>query len=252
MVVGTDVEEGVILTIIPTYKGGLGRLGRLGRLGVFCAYSLSPELSKEPTARHYGRGLQKLEGGGGAHLAADDADQIVLDRQLVDGHQAAGIDDDAQRAAEGLHLLALPVEAEADGDIGEGKRGALGLREEKELIVQRAVPHDTAIHTFCHLRPSDRLRPELIGAVENKVQLAGGEDTHSDARLGCQRFQRHHTFNASRMGCSSSGDIVTSRRMAAARSGDSRWKSSWRGVMSRPHMSSAPGLTSSRSPSGAE
>ena len=74
--------------------------------------------------------LQQLERRGAAHLAGDDALEILLDGQLVDCANLVGLHHQMQRAAEGLRLFALPVETYADDHVLKRERCIGALRPE--------------------------------------------------------------------------------------------------------------------------
>ena len=130
MVVGADVEEGVVLAVVPADKdiyrffrdfrsfwsfwSSRGFQGYRGCLPVL-------KLGHEPAARDDGVGFQELKGRTGVHLRRDDALQIFLDGNIVDGPGLVAVGDKAQRAFEALLFLLLPVELLADGDALEGE-----------------------------------------------------------------------------------------------------------------------------------
>ena len=102
VVVGADVEDGVVLTVVPADALALtldeGEEG-CRSVGFFLP---SLHLGMEPTAADDGSGFEELQRTTALHLAADDARQVVLDGQDVDGHNLVLIDHELEDAAEGL------------------------------------------------------------------------------------------------------------------------------------------------------
>ena len=140
-------------------------------------------LRQDPRTRDDGVGLEKLDGGGRRHLAGDDAREVSFYRQLVDGHDLIGLDDDAQRALEHLGLLTFPVEVDADGDIVEREGGVRCLRREGEFAILCASPHNASLEERDGLRTRDHLTLGNVGLLEFEVYLLGRDDTHGYGRL---------------------------------------------------------------------
>ena len=90
-------------------------------MSVFCLSVLNHPQS--PTAAYHGVGFQELQVRGSAHLAADDAEEVVLNADIVDGQPLAAflVLCYSQSPAEGLVLTALPVKVLADGHPVEGE-----------------------------------------------------------------------------------------------------------------------------------
>ena len=164
VVIGTDVEDGVVFAVVPTdtlafafdeSEEGRSLLGML----------LSPlHLGIEPTSRDDGGGFQELERATALHLATDDACQVVLDGQDVDGDDFVLIDHELQYALEGLRFLALPMELLTDCDAMKRERGcSFVLRPERQFLINIISPTNAAIRIFrhllaCHLRTFRMIR----------------------------------------------------------------------------------------------
>ena len=114
---------------------------------------LSPlHLGIEPTSRDDGCGLQELERATALHLATDDACQVVLDGQDVDGDDFVLIDHKLEDALEGLRFLTLPMELLTDCNIVESERTSLPLlRPERQFLIDIVSPTNAAIRIFSHL-----------------------------------------------------------------------------------------------------
>ena len=116
MVVGANVEDGMILAIVPFYQLVVLAYEReeAAATGTSLLLVALLNLCQQPTARDDGVCLEQFEARCGTHLARYDALQIRLHGQFVDSTYAVGVYHEAQRAQEGLRLLTLPVEVDAD------------------------------------------------------------------------------------------------------------------------------------------
>ncbi len=137
-------------------------------------------------------GLQQLGRRCGAHLAGYDALQVFLYGYLVDGHHLVGLYYQAQRSAEGLLLVALPVESVADDDVAqrEGRLAAVargGLWCEAQLAVLLSAPQQAAVAQLHGLLAADALALGLVGAVQAEVDALGADDAHRYRGLRLQR-----------------------------------------------------------------
>src|SRR5438445_9023106 len=98
MVVRADVEEPVRLAAVPTCD-----LAGSTDVDVPLSPALRPLVwMQQPAPRDHGMSLQQLERTRGAHLRRDDARDVFLDGDVVNGRETAVVFDDAQRAAEDL------------------------------------------------------------------------------------------------------------------------------------------------------
>ena len=102
MVVGTDVEDGVVLAVVPADALTLAFDKGEERRRLACPFLATLHLGIEPTAGDDGSCLQKLERTTALHLAADDARQVILDGQDVDCHNLVLVNHKLEDAAEGL------------------------------------------------------------------------------------------------------------------------------------------------------
>ena len=84
--------------------------------------------------------FEELERSGGFHLRRDDALEVFLDWEDVDGAELTLVDDELKDAAEGLCLLAFPMEVLADGDFMEREGSVVGLWLEGEALIHVVVP----------------------------------------------------------------------------------------------------------------
>ena len=128
-------------------------------------------------------GFEQLERRGGAHLAGDDAFEVLLDGQLVDGAYLVGFDHQPQCAAEGLRLVALPVETDTDDDILERKRGVAAFGGEEQFAILVAIPENAALGKCHHLGASDVDALGGIGFVQREAYLLCADDAHGDVWL---------------------------------------------------------------------
>lgn len=168
MVIGTNVEERVFLPVVPAHQAGGCLLdGRC--LGYSVGLAAAAHLCKEPTAAHYGRCLEVLQGACGFHFAADDTGEIVLHQHVVDGEQSILIHYQTQVAAEGLCLTALPMEGFADGDIGQTEGGLRTLGYKGKRSVERTMPTNASIYTLHSLLASYLQPLGHEGAIETEA-----------------------------------------------------------------------------------
>ena len=86
MVVGTDVEDGVVLAVVPTDAFALAFDEGEERRRLLGMFLPAKHLRIEPAAADDCRSLQELQRATALHLAADDACQVVFDGQDVDGN----------------------------------------------------------------------------------------------------------------------------------------------------------------------
>ena len=183
VVVGTDVEDGMVFAVVPADDLIIFLdEGEEAVVAVLVTLALL-HLCQEPGTGDDGVGLEELDGGGGGHLAGDDAGEITFDGQLVDGYDLIGLDHDMEGAFELFGLLALPVEVDADGDVVEAERGLGLLGGESEVAVLGAAPHDATLVERYRLGAGDGLALGKIGAVELEGDLLGGDDADGDGGL---------------------------------------------------------------------
>ena len=157
-----------------------GRIGRRER-DLAMGGVAGAKLRDGPGAGNDGVGLEEFEAGAGAHLGGDDAEEVVLEADDVDGRHGAVLDDEFQRPGEGLFLFPFPVEILADLDAVElerrlGEEGRDGLGLEIELVVERAAVVDLA------LAVADLLRSGAVGD-DLEGDLGTGQDADLDFRL---------------------------------------------------------------------
>ena len=183
VVVGTDIEDGVILAVVPADEFIVLSREREEAIGTLLMLLALGHLGEEPRTRDDRMGLEELGGRGGRHLAGDDAGQVALYGQVVDGHNLIGLDHDAKRALEGLRLLALPVEVDTNGDIFQRERGTHALWTEGEVTIERATPQDAALGELYRLLAHNLLAFGDVGAVEREGYLLTRDDAHRDEWL---------------------------------------------------------------------
>ena len=87
-------------------------------------------------------GLEQLYGRGAAHLGGDNAGEVILDGDAVDGMQFAFDNAQYERTLEGLCLLLLPVKLLADGDAMQTEGGGCIAGDELNAVVGGAVDHN--------------------------------------------------------------------------------------------------------------
>ena len=182
VVVGADVEDLVVLAVVPANE--LIVLLNEREEAVLPVVQLLTllHLSQQPRPADDGMGLQQLDAAGGLHLAGDDADQVFLDGQQVDGRYLVGLHHQSECAVEHLCLLALPVEVDTDGDVVERERSVALLRGESQLAVLVAIPQDAALAELHGLVAYDGFALGRVGRVQGKVNLLAAD--YADADLG--------------------------------------------------------------------
>ena len=123
MVVGTHIEERVVLSIVPTNQLVVGFLEGKERIGVLLFFQFLSllHLCQEPTTGNDSVCLEKLKRCGSAHLGTNHTDQIFLHRKHIDGTQLSFHHNEAQCPTEGLRFLALPMEIDADSHFKQGE-----------------------------------------------------------------------------------------------------------------------------------
>lgn len=239
MVVGADVEEVVVFPVVPPDVFVVRQAEvRMGGLRLWPAPP--PDLRQQPAAGDDGMGFEKFRGGSGAHFGGYDAGEVALDVDVVDGCHPVRIGDDGERAGEGLVFLSLPVERVSDGDLLQGEGGCLVSGCEGEPCACLPVEGQCAFGKCSPVCPTEHpARGGAECAVEGEADVWGMlDDAHVDGRC-CH----NPVCMRSTQVCISSSLRPTSRRMEAVSSGVRPVKSSFRGVMTSPPMSSAPGLT---------
>ena len=118
MVVGTDVEDGMVLAVVPANKLVILLDEREESVLLLLVLLTALHLRQQPRTADNSMGLQQLDACRRLHLAGDDAGQVALYGQYVDGGNLVGLHHEAQCTQEGLRLLALPMEIDAYGDVG--------------------------------------------------------------------------------------------------------------------------------------
>ena len=94
VVVGADVEDGVVFAVVPSNERVVGFLeGEEIVLGPLLAML---QLGQQPRAGDDGMSLEEFHRRSGTHLAGDDALEILFDGQFVDGTDLVGLDDESE------------------------------------------------------------------------------------------------------------------------------------------------------------
>ena len=119
MVIGTDVEDGMVLTIVPTDELIVFLDKREEVVLLLLVLHTTTHLRQQPRARNHRMRFQQLDTSSSLHLAADNTGQILLYGQFVDSRNLIGLNHQTERAQEHLRLLALPMEIDSNGDIVE-------------------------------------------------------------------------------------------------------------------------------------
>ena len=122
--------------------------------------------------------LEQFERRCGAHLAGDDALEVLLHWQFVDGQHLVGLNQQSEGSGEGLRLMALPVEARTNGDVVQRERGIAGQRGEAQLAVLLAPPQQAAFGQLYGLRAFDALALSLVETVQLEVDALCTDDAH--------------------------------------------------------------------------
>ena len=142
-------------------------------------------------------GLEQGGAGRGAHLTGDDALEILLYGQDIDRLDAVAHGQQAERAAESLRLLTLPMKMHADGDILKRKAILLTRRDKRQLLKATALPKDgtggdTERETGGGIRGRSERKNGSVGlpalcritAVKRKRDFLTADDAHGDRRFG--------------------------------------------------------------------
>ena len=85
VVVGTDVEDGVVFAVVPSYQFGVGTCEGEEVMPFECEFLAFLHLGIEPAAADDGGSLEEFEAAGVLHLTADDAGEVFFDGDAVDG-----------------------------------------------------------------------------------------------------------------------------------------------------------------------
>ena len=180
MVVGTDIEELVVFAVVPADNLGIGGDHLAGCGELFLVEVLAfLDLGEEPATRDDGVRLEELDGRVGVHLGGDDADEVFLDGEDIDGGDLVVVDDEFEDAAEALGFLAFPMEMDADGDVFEREAGFIVNGGEDEFGVRVAVPLDVLLVEGDLLGAVDGLSLTEVGGVQRDAHLAGADDTYA-------------------------------------------------------------------------
>ena len=183
MVIGTDIEDGMVFAVIPANEL-IVLLDEREETVFPLTTLLSPtHLCQKPRTADNGMGFQQFETCRGLHLAGDDRCQILLNRQLVDGSNLVRLHHQSQCAQEDLRLFTFPVEIHPDGHIEERERGIGMLRCEGQRAILVAVPQDATLREFHRLLTLYCLAFGSIGTIQCKMNLLTTDDTHLDIGL---------------------------------------------------------------------
>ena len=190
VVVRTHVEAGVVLAVIPAddlpFPWGSG----FPSVPLFPYAPSSLQHRHEPAPRGDGVGLEEGVRRLAAHLRRDDAGQVLLHGQLVDGGKnTRPRREKGQIPGKGLRLPALPVKPDSDRHLVEGEgprplRGEPDLRPPEELPAEGIGENDDAPQ-----RAADELAGEgrpaaAVNAVQAPADLGiSVADTDFDLRL---------------------------------------------------------------------
>ena len=183
VVVGTNVEDGMVLTVIPAHEHVILLDKGEEAAAVGCHLAPLAHLRQEPRPRYDGMRLEQFEARRGTHLAADYTLEVFLHRQFVDGAYMVGFHHEAQCAEERLRLLAFPVEVDTDSHVVQREGGICRLRMEGQFAVLVAVPEHTAFTELHHLFACHRLALGLIGLVQGEAYLLPAHYAYSDIGL---------------------------------------------------------------------
>ena len=117
MVISTDVEESMVLAVVPTYQFIVFLDEREETIFLLLVVLTMLHLCQQPRTADDSMSFQQFQSGRCLHLTTDDRGQILFDGQLIDSHNLVTLDHQSQRTQEYLCLLALPVEVDTDGDV---------------------------------------------------------------------------------------------------------------------------------------
>ena len=184
VVVGTDIKQGMVLTVVPAKQLVLLLHKReeiiilaLATLGTFL------DLIEQPRTGDDGMRLQQFGRRGGTHLTGNHTLQVLFHRQFVDSQHLISLDHQTERATERLFLLSFPVEPYTDGDIMERERHLVALRLEAQLTIVLATPEQSALSQFHGLETRDGLTLCGIVAIQAEHNLLSADDSHGDLWL---------------------------------------------------------------------
>ena len=189
MVVGTDIEDRMVLTVIPTddfivfFDKREEAVGRLAHLAP------ALDLGEQPTARNDGMRLEQFDGGCCLHLAGDDTREVILHRQVVDGTYFVGLHDESERPQECLHLLPFPMEIHTDGDIMKRERSVGRFRRERQFTVLVVAPQDAALTELHLLLSLYGLALCDVGLIERELDFPSTDDAHGHHRFVVHDWQ---------------------------------------------------------------
>ena len=184
MVVGADVEEGVVLTVVPAHVLVVAAHEReeTARCPLAGGGAAAQHLTEQPTARNDGVRLEQGERRGGFHLGGNDAREVFLGGNVVHHDEFLLVHDELQATGEGLLLLLFPVEVFADGHALECESGIGAIGNEREFAVNVAVPKYGSVAAFCFLLAGLQRALGVERAAEAEAHALGRHDAH--AHLG--------------------------------------------------------------------
>ena len=130
MVVGADIEDGMILAVVPADEFIVLLDEREEARASVIKLLAFLHLSQEPRTGDDRMGFQELLRGRGRHLAGDDTREVTLYGKFVDGNNLIGLNHQSERAREHLVFLTLPVKIHTDGDIMKREGSIVALRDE--------------------------------------------------------------------------------------------------------------------------
>ena len=117
MVVGTDIEDRMVVAIVPTNQLVIFLDKREERRPTLLLSLTFGHLCQEPRTGDHCVGFEEFQRSRCRHLAGNDTREITLYGQLVDSHNLIGLDHQTECATEHLCLLAFPMEINTNSDI---------------------------------------------------------------------------------------------------------------------------------------
>ena len=162
MVVGTNVEDGMVFTVVPADALSFAFDEGEEWCRTVCPFLTALHLGIKPTAGNDCCSLQELQRTTAFHFTADDTLQIILHGQNVDGNNLVFFDNKFQDTLEGLRLLSLPVETLSDGDIMQSERT---FTSEGQFLINVVAPANASFGVFCYLLTNNFVAFGVIGCV---------------------------------------------------------------------------------------
>ena len=179
MVIGTDIETGMVFTVVPTDHLILS----LSESRIFCLglsdFLILLDLCQQPSSGNNRMSLQEFQRSSRTHFRRNHTCQVVFHVDDIDSCQLTIFYNDFQGTQEALVFLAFPMEVDTDGHIVQFECvGNFVHGLEYQFIVKIALPINFTVFIGYRLLTTNFFTAETIRIQQYEADLRFKHDSY--------------------------------------------------------------------------